>query len=178
MNESIKAFFVYGTLCRGQCREHLWPARPIRIVEAWTYGTLYGRADYPAMRSGTDKVAGEYWSFDPKDMSRVIAALDEIEGTHQVGQPNLYDRVIIDVYKRTNEEAHAMLEPNPTNKPTLESLDKKPLDDLTIDDTPPNRSPFDRAYGYHYAIDPIADGFQQISKSVRQTSPCVKWPTE
>ncbi len=91
------AVFAYGTLKRGQCRASLWPARPLSIQPAHSQGQLYGRPDYPAMTSGDDQVHGELWMFDPDDMTRVLDRLDEIEGTNQPGQPDLYLRVQIDV---------------------------------------------------------------------------------
>lgn len=94
----IRHFFVYGTLCRGQCREKLWPERPLRVTPAWTRGTLYGRSDYPAMRPGGDRVNGECWEFEISEVPRVLHVLDQIEGTNQPGSPNLYDRVIVEAF--------------------------------------------------------------------------------
>ncbi len=37
---------------------------------------------------------GELWTFEPKDIDQVIQALDQLEGTNQVGQPDLYRRVV------------------------------------------------------------------------------------
>jgi len=136
--QKIQHFFVYGTLCRGQCRERLWPARPIRVVPAWTTGHLYGREDYPAMRPGADRVLGECWEFEASEMPLVIRTLDEIEGTNQPGEANLYDRVIT--------QAHFVAGPETTIP----------------------------AFGYHYAINPIADGFHRILPADAETG--VRWP--
>ncbi|TWT92585.1 gamma-glutamylcyclotransferase family protein [Neorhodopirellula pilleata] len=136
--QEIRHFFVYGTLCRGQCRANLWPARPLRITPAWTTGQLYGRADYPAMRPGTDRVNGECWEFDAAEMPLVIRTLDEIEGTNQPGERNLYDRVVTQV---------RLLEGSETLIP---------------------------AFGYHYATDPLADGFHRIVPIGAESG--VRWP--
>lgn len=88
----ITAVFVYGTLKRGQCRSGLWPAEPLSVQEAWTLGSLFGRADYPAMIAGTDRVLGELWHFAEADIPHVIETLDQIEGTNQPGQDDLYIR--------------------------------------------------------------------------------------
>lgn len=95
---STASVFVYGTLKRDQCRGHLWPARPISVVAAWTRGVLMGRADYPAMVPGDDRVLGEVWTFDDRDMPEVLRVLDEIEGTNQPGYADLYVRVVVETF--------------------------------------------------------------------------------
>ncbi len=94
----ISSLFVYGTLKRGECRSELWPRDPLSIVPAWVRGTLYGRFDYPALKTGVDRVLGERWQFVEDDMDTVLKTLDEIEGTNQPGQPNLYDRVNVTAF--------------------------------------------------------------------------------
>lgn len=90
--------FVYGTLMRGQCRQHAWPRPPQRVDKGWVRATLYAGADYPAIVAGNDRVAGEAWSYRAEDMPEILSQLDAIEGTDQPGEPNLYDRVVVDVY--------------------------------------------------------------------------------
>ncbi|WP_146461764.1 gamma-glutamylcyclotransferase family protein [Rubripirellula tenax] len=94
----IQHVFVYGTLKTGQCRATMWPAKPISIEPAWVRGQLFGRSDYPAMMPGEDRVLGEIWHFAGLDMPRVTEVLDQIEGTGQVGFPDLYVRVVVDVF--------------------------------------------------------------------------------
>jgi gamma-glutamylcyclotransferase (GGCT)/AIG2-like uncharacterized protein YtfP len=94
----INAVFVYGTLKRGQCRAGLWPAQPQEIVVGWVRGKLFGRSDYPALRTGNDRVRGELWRFPPDVMPLVLKTLDEIEGTNQPGEPDLYHRGQIEVF--------------------------------------------------------------------------------
>ena len=132
---SIDAIFVYGTLKRGQCREAMWPRKPIAIEEAWVWGRLYGRSDYPAMKAGADRVRGERWRFPAEAMPEVLAVLDEIEGTNQLGQPDLYCRVVVDV----RDARSAFVGP---------------------------------AYTYHYATDPLGDGFHRIEPQGAE----VAWP--
>lgn len=98
---TVDSVFVYGTLKRGECRQPLWPATPLRIEAAWTLGSLFARGDYPAMTAGHDRVLGERWKFDRSDMPQVIAALDRIEGANQPGQPDLYRRVTIELFALT-----------------------------------------------------------------------------
>lgn len=91
------------------------------------------------MRPGTDRVFGECWEFEKSAMPLVIRTLDEIEGTDQPGEPNLYDRIVTQA--------------QPVN--VLES---------SI-----------RAFGYHYANDPIADGFHRIHPVNAEAG--VRWPS-
>ncbi len=91
--------FVYGTLCRGGCRQSLWPVAPTRVLPAIARGRLFGHRDYPAMVAGVGKVAGECWQFAAADVAGVLAVLDEIEQTGQPGLPNLYDRVVVGLPK-------------------------------------------------------------------------------
>lgn len=150
-------FFVYGTLCRGQCRANLWPAAPQKIVPAWVSGELFGRKDYPAMRPGTARIAGECWQFDQIDVPTVIRALDRIEGTNQPGAANLYDRVLLKAFplERFGDEI-------------LHSVDHRQDPGSNFPDSGV------LAYGYHYAIDPREHGFCQIRPSA-EDSLC-RWP--
>ena len=96
--DSPTSFFVYGTLKRGQCREHLWPVSPRTITPAWLLATLYGRKDYPALQVGKDHVLGEVWAFEASEIHRVIEQLDQIEGTNQPNESDLYHRRIVDCF--------------------------------------------------------------------------------
>jgi gamma-glutamylcyclotransferase (GGCT)/AIG2-like uncharacterized protein YtfP len=109
----ITDLFVYGTLKRGECRELMWPRKPIRVRDAFILAQLYDLGAYPAIRvdesdeaaSGVehlDWVAGELWSFAPEDLLATLAVLDEIEQTNQRGYRNLYDHVLIRAFDRPN----------------------------------------------------------------------------
>ncbi len=74
------ACFVYGTLMRGRCRERCWPAAPTRVVPASVAGALYGLGSYPGLVAGDDRIAGECWWFADRELPRVFAAIDEVEG--------------------------------------------------------------------------------------------------
>ena len=98
-------FFVYGTLKRGQFRERCWPEKPELVRSAWARGNLYDLGAYPAMTAGDTPIIGELWSFLSHEEKAVIRVLDEIEGTNQPGEPNLYDRVRLTVRTiETSEE--------------------------------------------------------------------------
>ena len=89
-------FFVYGTLKRGECRQHMWPSTPSVVEEAWVFGELYDAGSYPALLSGDDKVLGELWSFRQADFDAIVKVLDDIE-EYRPGDPyNLYSRKVID----------------------------------------------------------------------------------
>ncbi|TWT64974.1 gamma-glutamylcyclotransferase family protein [Allorhodopirellula solitaria] len=132
---SIDRFFVYGTLCRGQCRERCWPCQPLVVTPAWTWDKLYGRADYPAMRPGTDRVIGECWRFASDDLPRVRSVLDQIEVTGQPGVPNLYDPVVVEVYD-------------------LRSIQQEAISSAHC---------IGSAHAYHYSTPPEQDGFAWIT---------------
>ncbi|MFG0255156.1 MAG: gamma-glutamylcyclotransferase [Rhodopirellula sp. JB053] len=137
---TIGSFFVYGTLCRGQCREKCWPHPPIAVVPAWVFGTLYDREDYPALTSGHDRVQGELWTFRPDQMRDVLEVIDVVEGTNQPGTSNLYDRLIVDVYG-------------------IEVLTQTEI-------TPKER--IAQAWGYHYSTPPEQDGFIRVQPQAGQ----------
>jgi gamma-glutamylcyclotransferase (GGCT)/AIG2-like uncharacterized protein YtfP len=110
----ITDLFVYGTLKRGECRESLWPQKPVAIKAAYIRAQLYDLGAYPALRvdgvgvPGTwddelDWVAGEVWSFDRDDVLATVAKLDEIEETNQPGFANLYDHVLARAYDQPGE---------------------------------------------------------------------------
>lgn len=99
----IRAVFVYGTLKRGQVRQRCWPCPPQSVVPAWIRGSLYDRADYPALRPGGDRVSGELWRFAEADMGRVVATLDRIEGTNQAGEVDLYRRESVAVFDASDQ---------------------------------------------------------------------------
>lgn len=94
----VSSYFVYGTLKRGQCRDHCWPTVPLSVRPVWARGQLFSRHDYPALIPGNDKVLGELWDFQERDVADVITTLDRVEGTNQPGQPDLFRRDLISVF--------------------------------------------------------------------------------
>ena len=88
-------FFVYGTLKRGECRQHLWPRTPLVVEEAWVLGELYNAGSYPALLPGTDKVLGELWSFLATDFDALVEVLDDIEQYRLDDPYNLYNREVV-----------------------------------------------------------------------------------
>ncbi|MGB1925175.1 MAG: gamma-glutamylcyclotransferase family protein [Rubripirellula sp.] len=97
-----RSVFVYGTLKRGQCRENVWPTAPSKVTPAWIRAALYGRSDYPALRPGNDQVLGELWSFTTEKMPSIVEALDRVEGTNQIGEPDLYVRKCVPTFSIEN----------------------------------------------------------------------------
>lgn len=95
---SVTAFFVYGTLQRGQCRQRCWPVPAVRVDRAFARGQLYDLGEYPAMLPGDDWVAGERWELAAADLPRVLRVLDRVEGYAQPGEDDLYDRQVIPIY--------------------------------------------------------------------------------
>ncbi|KAA1259258.1 Gamma-L-glutamyl-butirosin B gamma-glutamyl cyclotransferase [Rubripirellula obstinata] len=141
-------FFVYGTLCRGNCRSKMWPHSPVSIQSAWVAGSLYDGPGYPAMRQGDEKVQGEVWTFRDEHVPEVTRVLDGIEGTNQPGVPNLYDRIVIETFKvafRSAKDASAATFPK--REATIVDLSNQSLG---------------TAWTYHYATDPTLHGFTRI----------------
>ena len=97
-SRNVDAFFVYGTLKRGECRCGLWPRRPRHVLPAWTHATLWDRPDYPCITTGHHRVEGQLWRFLPDDVDEVRRRLDQIEGTGQPGEADLYHRRVVDVW--------------------------------------------------------------------------------
>ncbi|MCC9642550.1 gamma-glutamylcyclotransferase [Rhodopirellula sp. JC740] len=154
--EELSVFFVYGTLCRGQCRERCWPIEPLAVHPAWVTGTLYGRDDYPAMTAGDQRVGGECWFYHRTDANRVTKVLDEIEVTNQPGQPNLYDRVRVTatlLHSDIRLAGHRDL-PGRQAKSTWS------------------------ASTYHYSTDPMRDGFSEIDPGKTPWGDLAVWPPE
>ncbi|MAI70646.1 MAG: hypothetical protein CMM01_07020 [Rhodopirellula sp.] len=151
--DTISSVFVYGTLKRGQCRGDMWPFEPLRVSAVFTHGTLFDRHDYPAMTSGTDNVFGEKWDFRPEQMQRVLKVLDAIEGANQPGVPDLYRRVVVMTW----------------------GLGESGSAEHRIDADTSRK-----AYTYHYASDPLDDGFTHILPdhvTLGHVGPGVHWPT-
>lgn len=168
--DEVVVHFVYGTLCRGQCRETCWPLLPLGVHPAWIEGTLFGRGDYPALRPGNQRVGGECWFFAKRDADLVTAALDEIEVTNQPGHPNLYDRVEL----RANLITTSHQNPNSNQKPANEKKSantQKPAKSAHFPQTW-------TAFAYHYATDPLLAGFERLTESETAFGQYVVWPTE
>ena len=128
----------------------MWPVEPLEVFAVYTYGTLFDRHDYPAMTSGTDRVAGERWDFHPEQMPRVLEVLDAIEGANQPGLPDLYRRVVVATWELSQGDAGC-----------------------------PEQGCCRAAYTYHYCNEPLEDGFTLVvpdpSKGEHANS-CVCWP--
>lgn len=94
--DPVLSVFAYGTLKSGQCRERCWPSRPIGVAKAWTLGELYDTGPYPALFPGSDRVAGELWTFSVTAIETVLAELDEVE-EYATGceATNLYNREVV-----------------------------------------------------------------------------------
>ncbi|MEZ6138364.1 MAG: gamma-glutamylcyclotransferase family protein [Pirellulaceae bacterium] len=100
---TIEHIFVYGTLKTSQIRESCWPSKPLSVRPAWTRGQLYDLGPDPAMilpesTSPLDRVAGEVWTYSVEHLPLVLHVLDQIEVTNQPGEPNEYNRQLVDVF--------------------------------------------------------------------------------
>ena len=94
-NDSIHAFFVYGTLKRNHLRSGLWPKKPVCVHPATVVGDLYDLGPYPAACDGNGRILGEVWEIHPGDMQETCTVLDRIEGYDPRGASNEYIRVSV-----------------------------------------------------------------------------------
>ncbi len=89
--------FVYGTLMSGFINHDLYLAEHIVTMQpAKIKGRLFHLpVGYPAALDGEGWVTGELVAV--KEMTRVLAQLDELEDYYGPGQNNEYERVLRDV---------------------------------------------------------------------------------
>ena len=165
----ICTVFVYGTLQSGQCRQACWPHPPIEIRPAWTLGALYDRTDYPAMKSGSDRVRGQWWRFDPEHLASTLQALDEVEAA-----PDLYQRVIVDVFDipselRTSDETSAPVVRDSAVRDSAVRASVESADRVAAD-----RVSLGQAWTYLYVADPVDHGFKKLSPN---RNGFVQWPS-
>src|SRR5262245_21694837 len=100
---AVHHIFVYGTLRRGQCREHCWPQRPVRIEEATIRAALSDLGPYPAIGAGDDVVRVELWEIAEDQLEETLRVLDEVEGYSQDGN-DLYVRRLVACHLRDGRE--------------------------------------------------------------------------
>ena len=80
MVEGPAAFFVYGTLKRGQANYPLVAAAVREAVPATIRGRLYDVGPFPALAEGDGAVRGEVLTVDPGELPRLLPVLDALEG--------------------------------------------------------------------------------------------------
>ncbi len=102
------AFFVYGTLKSGFCRQSAWPFPPESFQAAYVRGKLFDLGPYPGLGEGEEWVRGEIWTIEPRYLKATLQVLDQIEGYE--GTPDdLYQRKIVTAYQEdgTGVQAYA-----------------------------------------------------------------------
>ena len=80
MATGAAAFFVYGTLKRGQANFSLVAAAVRAVVPATIRARLYDVGPFPALAEGDEAVRGEVLTVDPAELPRLLAVLDDLEG--------------------------------------------------------------------------------------------------
>jgi gamma-glutamylcyclotransferase (GGCT)/AIG2-like uncharacterized protein YtfP len=80
MSSEPHAFFVYGTLKRGQSNHQLIAGALRDVAIATVRGRLYDVGPFPALADGDDRVYGEVLTIDPNTLPRLLAILDDLEG--------------------------------------------------------------------------------------------------
>lgn len=97
--------FVYGTLKRGQCREHCWPRVPLSVKPAFVRGRLLCLGPFPGLVQGEQWVRGEAWEIAENELAETLRVLDEIEGFQQPREANQYERIETDRFARIGGSA-------------------------------------------------------------------------
>jgi len=101
---SSVGIFVYGTLKKNQLRGSVWPKTPAAIDHAVTFGELWDLGSYPGLRTGSDRVLGELWTFHPNDIEETFGVLDQIEGYDALEDRGLYLRRQIQVRRVVDQD--------------------------------------------------------------------------
>jgi gamma-glutamylcyclotransferase (GGCT)/AIG2-like uncharacterized protein YtfP len=103
----LTAFFAYGTLKRGFCRENCWPKPPRKVQKGWIQGKLFDLGPYPGLAEGLEWVEGELWVISPEHMDVTIQQLDAVEGYDQDADEDLYTRKTVEVLLENGSKALA-----------------------------------------------------------------------
>lgn len=97
----IDRVFTYGTLMKGECREHVlnFDSNIISVHPAVTNGLLYNLGNYPGMiipKDCSKNVKGELYHL--KDMGKSLSILDKIEGFRGYDfDGSLYTRIALKI---------------------------------------------------------------------------------
>ncbi|MFN8541577.1 MAG: gamma-glutamylcyclotransferase family protein [Thermomicrobiales bacterium] len=81
MAEGPAAFFVYGTLKRGQANYPLVAAAVRGVLPATIRGRLYDVGPFPALAEGDETVRGEVLVDEPDGFPRLLTVLVSLEGS-------------------------------------------------------------------------------------------------
>lgn len=123
MPDEVVAFFVYGTLKRGECREQHWPCKPLAVLRGSTPGSLWEVADYPGLQlKGETRVMGEIWLFRANQEAPILEVLDVVEG-----YPVHYTREVVECLTLDGQPITATT--YVFNEPILESHPPVPADE-------------------------------------------------
>jgi gamma-glutamylcyclotransferase (GGCT)/AIG2-like uncharacterized protein YtfP len=79
MAAGASAFFVYGTLKRGQANYPLIAPYARAVEPATTSGLLFDHGPFPALIAGAGRVRGELVRLDPADLDAALAQVDRLE---------------------------------------------------------------------------------------------------
>lgn len=104
------AFFVYGTLKRGQLNRPLIEPHARLVERAHTRGQLFDVGLFPALVEGEGTVHGELVQFDAMDVPRLLSVIDGLEDFRPEDPGgSMYVRRIVEVTTESNHRvlAHA-----------------------------------------------------------------------
>lgn len=98
MAEPPHAFFVYGSLKRGQPRHGMLAPFARLIEDGRIRGDMHDLGEYPAVVEGNGVVHGEVIHVSEEDMPRALAVLDAFEGFQDAAEDqSLYLRRLVEV---------------------------------------------------------------------------------
>src|SRR4051812_6642291 len=105
---TVGAFFVYGTLKRGQANYPLI-APYVRAVEPATVrGLLFDHGPFPALVEGEGRVQGELVTLDPDDLGAALPIVDRLEDFRPDDPAgSMYLRRVVEVETVGGERAQA-----------------------------------------------------------------------
>jgi gamma-glutamylcyclotransferase (GGCT)/AIG2-like uncharacterized protein YtfP len=108
MAEPVRAFFLYGTLKRGQVN-HPLIAPYVRAIEpATTRGLLFDHGPFPALTEGEGIVRGELATLAPEALAAALPAIDHLED-YRPDDPagSMYLRRVVPVVRADGSTARA-----------------------------------------------------------------------
>ena len=113
-----RLLFVYGTLRRGECNEHLMVrARFVDAARTERGFELFHMGWHPAMvRGGTDAVTGEVWEID----AATLAELDQLEQ-----HPTWFQRTVIALADGRSVETYLLPRAGVAGRARIDSGDWK-----------------------------------------------------
>jgi len=99
VSDNPGAFFVYGTLKRGQPNHRLLAPFVRSSAPGYVLGALYDTFDYPVLTDGSDMVHGDLLRLSPPEMERALEIVDRFEEYVSTAPAmSLFERRVVEVH--------------------------------------------------------------------------------